>query len=82
MNRYTDSYIEKDNQMTIGKLTNKTVYTFEEHATYENFSEAFLKQLIGVKMNYTQQLKQKDSEYVWHPFTQMGVYSKRRSNHH
>ncbi|MGT0298783.1 hypothetical protein ACV566_05855 [Staphylococcus aureus] len=27
-------------------------------------------------MNYTQQLKQKDSEYVWHPFTQMGVYSK------
>ena len=22
-------------------------------------------------MNYTQQLKQKDSEYVWHPFTQM-----------
>lgn len=59
MNRYTDSYIEKDNQMTIGKLTNKTVYTFEEHATYENFSEAFLKQLIGVKMNYTQQLKQK-----------------------
>ncbi|MDV5960764.1 hypothetical protein RBT12_06790, partial [Staphylococcus aureus] len=24
-------------------------------------------------MNYTQQLKQKDSEYVWHPFTQMGV---------
>ncbi|WP_420156453.1 hypothetical protein, partial [Staphylococcus aureus] len=20
-------------------------------------------------MNYTQQLKQKDSEYVWHPFT-------------
>lgn len=49
MNRYTDSYIEKDNQITIGKLTNKTVYTFEEHATYENFSEAFLKQLIGVK---------------------------------
>ena len=44
MNRYTDSYIEKDNQMTIEKLTNKTVYTFEEH-TYENFSEAFLKQL-------------------------------------
>lgn len=49
MNRYTDSYIEKDNQMTIGKLTNKTVYTFGEYATYENFSEAFLKQLIGVK---------------------------------
>ncbi|CDR66839.1 dethiobiotin synthase [Staphylococcus schweitzeri] len=49
MNRYTDNYIEKDNQITIGKLTNKTVYTFEEHATYENFSEAFLKQLIGVK---------------------------------
>lgn len=49
MNRYTGSYIEKDNQITIGKLTNKTVYTFEEHATYENFSEAFLKQLIGVK---------------------------------
>ena len=43
---------------------------------------SILKQLIGVKMNYTQQLKQKDSEYVWHPFTQMGVYSKRRSNHH
>ncbi|HDA8148728.1 TPA: dethiobiotin synthase, partial [Staphylococcus aureus] len=42
MNRYTDSYIEKDNQITIGKLTKKTVYTFEEHATYENFSEAFL----------------------------------------
>lgn len=49
MNRYTDSYIEKDNQITIGKLTKKTVYTFEEHATYENFSEAFLQQLIGVK---------------------------------
>ncbi|WP_460922724.1 hypothetical protein, partial [Staphylococcus aureus] len=27
-------------------------------------------------MNYTPQLKQKDTEYVWHPFTQMGVYSK------
>ena len=56
-------------------MKNKTVYTFEEHATYENF-RSILKQLIGVKMNYTQQLKQKDSEYVWHPFTQMGVYSK------
>ncbi len=29
MNRYTDSYIEKDNQITIGKLTNKTVYTLK-----------------------------------------------------
>ena len=41
MNRYTDSYIEKDNQMTIEKLTNKTVYTFEEHATYENSQKHF-----------------------------------------
>ncbi|GJF43167.1 dethiobiotin synthase [Staphylococcus argenteus] len=49
MNRYTGSYIEKDNQITIGKLTNKTVYTLNEHARYEDFSEEFLQQLIGAK---------------------------------
>lgn len=27
-------------------------------------------------MNNTKELKIKDSEYVWHPFTQMGVYTK------
>ena len=43
MNRYTGSYIEKDNQITIGKLTNKTVYTFEEHATYENSLRSIFK---------------------------------------
>ena len=27
-------------------------------------------------MNYTQELHAKDAQYVWHPFTQMGVYTK------
>lgn len=27
-------------------------------------------------MNKTQKLAQKDHTYVWHPFTQMGVYTQ------
>ena len=31
-------------------------------------------------MNYTQQLKQKDSEYVWHPFTQWVYIAKKKQS--
>ena len=76
MNNYTDSAIEQDNLHTIEKLIHKSVYTLGHQATQESFSEAFIQRIIGGSMANTRELNHKDAQYVWHPFTQMGVYAK------
>ena len=47
MNRYTHSSIEQDNRHTIEKVMHKPVYTFSNQATYKDFQEAFIQQIVG-----------------------------------
>lgn len=49
MNKYTGSYIEKNNKETIKKATNKVVYTFKNNGSPKDFSEEFIENIIGGK---------------------------------